>query len=101
MTAAEYAKTIVDPTVKEALARDRRSVYLAAIVTYHLADYLALDIVAKTTDIEELDDHALDRQSEWLLRPSARACARARTRLRSPTPHERMAGTVTADTPPR
>ena len=43
MTPVEYANTIALPTIREALGArgDQRLVYLAAIVTYHLADYVA------------------------------------------------------------
>src|SRR5215204_738789 len=62
LTAAKYAETVVEPTVKEAVvARDRRHVFVAAIVTDHLADYLAADIVAKEKDIKALDDKALNK----------------------------------------
>lgn len=46
MNSYTFASEIVIPTVKEALAdrENRRRVYVASIVTYHLVDYIAREV---------------------------------------------------------
>jgi hypothetical protein len=48
-----FASEIVIPTVKEALlARaDRRRVFVASIVTYHLIDYISAEAGLKSNDV--------------------------------------------------
>ncbi|MFZ3180040.1 MAG: hypothetical protein WA156_07475 [Methylocystis silviterrae] len=53
MDSYTFASEIVVPTVKEALAdrRNRRRTYVAAIVTYSLAEYVAKDAGIDRTDV--------------------------------------------------